>query len=114
MNILQQLAIVIFFLYMCSSCQQGINFDGDFRVSETRAYSEEVCSSIDYGVISERNEFISCSSPSFSRMVCLTEDKFKELVEILTRAEMPREKRKELIRELSRSIWWEDHDKVEL
>jgi hypothetical protein len=114
MNFIKNIAILIFMIFFFYSCQQGIQFNPDFRVSDVKKLPELVCSDLDYGVISVRNEFISCSSPEFTHMACMTEDKVKELTALLTRADIPRTKRIELIKSLSKIIWWDNYIPVSI
>lgn len=108
MDTLKKLLLCFFMLYICSGCRTGVSYDPDFRVSEKKEFPDMLCSFNDYGVVSEKGEYVSCSSQEFTRMACLTEDKIKELADILSRAEIPAERRRALLKEFHKSLWWED------
>jgi hypothetical protein len=111
---MKQLALLIFMIYFFSSCQQGTNFNPDFYVSDTRKYPELICQDIDYGVVSEENEFISCSSAEFMRGAWMSEQKIKDLAELLVRAKIPKDKRDEILKMFNKAIWWNKKASIEL
>ena len=86
-NFLLLLILTIF----ASGCG-GIKFNPDFYVGDY----------LNNAVVNEKGEFIFADTPAFNGMACLTEEKVKELREILIRARMPKEAKKKMYSTLSK------------
>ena len=71
---------MIFILLFFASCSQGINFDPQWHMGDSR-----------YAQIVPREplDIVSCYDPEFDRYACMHEDKVKELRELLIRARLP-------------------------
>ncbi len=69
-----------------ASCERGIVWDPDFYVGD---YARG-------GITNERDETTYCYEEKFNHFACLSEDKVKELREILAKARMPKAERQKL------------------
>ena len=80
--------LIAIFLTSCKS-SDSIKFDPDFHVGD--AANAQIVPELP-------KEPISCYDERFEEYACMHVSKVKELIEILTRARIPREKQRELIK----------------
>lgn len=79
--------LILFILVLFIGCDRGIKFDPDWYVGD---YLNGI-------IVPENGEAISCFQPEFDRFACMSEDKQKELAELLLKAELPEELERELL-----------------
>ena len=72
--------LISLILFFGSSCQ-GISWDPDFYVPDSTTGS----------IVNERGHEVQCFSEEIEAYACLSEQKIKELKEILRRARIPEE-----------------------
>jgi hypothetical protein len=80
MIFLRNSIILLLLIVVAASCShEGIDWNPDFYVGDSHNQQ----------IINEEGITIMCDQPEFNKYACLSEDKVKELIEILTNAEIP-------------------------
>lgn len=91
MTFLKNSIILLLLLVTAISCtHEGIDWDPHFYIGD---YLNEQ-------VIDRNSVTVMCNQPDFNRFACLHEDKVKELIDILSRAEIPDDLKTSLLKTL--------------
>lgn len=93
-NFWTTICFIIASIILLSSCSQGINFDPQWHIGDSK-----------YAQIVPREplNIVSCSDPEFDHYACMHEDKVKELRELLIRARLPSDQEALLLSKLPES-----------
>jgi len=81
------------FLLLSASCDRQIEFDARWMVGD---YQEEQ-------IIDEYGFVISCTEPDFDQYACLHENDLNELIDILSRARLPKKNKQRALKFLRKA-----------